>query len=52
MDSRGSVVQWFCGSEEGVAAQTRQRMRGDNGLQEVNEDKTKVQLQLLQDTYS
>ena len=35
-----------------VAAQTRQRMRGDNGLQEVNEDKTKVQLQLLQDTYS
>ena len=24
MDSRGSVVQWFCGSEEGVAVKALQ----------------------------
>ena len=35
--------QWFSGFlEEGIAAQTRQRMRGANGLQEVDKDKTKV----------
>ena len=33
-------------------AQTGQKMRGNNGLQEIDEDKTKVQLQLLPDTYS
>ena len=33
-------------------AQARQKKRGNNGLQEIDEDKTKVQLQLLPDTYS
>ena len=33
-------------------AQTRQKMRRDNGLQDIDEDKTKDQLQLLPDTYS
>ena len=33
-------------------AQARQKMRGNNGLQEMDEDKTKDQLQLLPDTYS
>ena len=47
-------VQWFNGSEvqTRVRAQTRQKLRGDNGLQEIDEDKTRVQLQLLPDTYS
>ena len=35
-----------------VRAQARQKTRGNNRLQEVDEDKTKVQLQLLLDTYS
>ena len=26
---KGSVVQWFCGSEESVVAQMRQRLRGN-----------------------
>ena len=25
---KGSVVQWFCGSEESVVAQERQKLRG------------------------
>ena len=33
-------------------AQARQKKRGNNRLQEIDEDKTKVQLQLLPDTYS
>ena len=47
-------VQWFNGSEvqTRARAQTRQKLRGDNGLQEIDEDKTRVQLQLLPDTYS
>ena len=47
-------IQWFNGSmvQMRVRAQTRQKMRGDNGLQVIDEDKTKVQLQLLPDTYS
>ena len=47
-------VQWVNGSviQMRARAQTRQRMRGNNGLQAVDEDKTEVQLQLLPDTYS
>ena len=30
VDARGSVVQWFCGSEESVVAQKRQRLRGNH----------------------
>ena len=47
-------IQWFNGSvvQMRARAQTRQRMRGNNGLQVIDEDKTKVQLQLLLDTYS
>ena len=50
-----AMAQWFNGSvvQMRARAQTRQRMKGeDNGLQETDEDKTKDQLQLLQDTYS
>ena len=47
-------VQWFNGLEVQMRAQaqTRQRTRGNNELQEIDEDKTKDQLQLLPDTYS
>ena len=47
-------VQWFNGLEVQMRAraQTRQRTRGDNELQEIDGDKTKDQLQLLPDTYS
>ena len=41
----GARVQWsqrFGGSEEGIVAQTRQRLRGNDGLQVVDEDKTEV----------
>ena len=27
---KGSVFQWFCGSEESVVAQERQKLRGDH----------------------
>ena len=37
--SVGSMDQWRRGGRE---AQTRQKLRGSNGLQEVDEDKTKV----------
>ena len=33
-------------------AQTRQKMRKNDELQDIDEDKTKDQLQLLPDTYS
>ena len=33
-------------------AQARQKTRGNNELQVIDEDKTKDQLQLLPDTYS
>ena len=37
------MVQWFNGSDEGVVAQTRQRMRGESlGLQVKDEDNTEV----------
>ena len=36
------MVQWFCGLEEGIAAQVRQRLRGNNGLQDKSKDKAKV----------
>ena len=54
---RGAVkarIQWLNGSKVQMRAQaqTRQRMRGNNGLQDIDEDKTKDQLQLLPDTYS
>ena len=40
---KGSVVQWFCGSEEGIVAQKRDRGREESlGLQEIDEDKTEV----------
>ena len=47
-------VQWFNGSKVQMRAQAqdRQKTRGDNRLQEIDEDKTKDQLQLLPDTYS
>ena len=47
-------VQWFNGSKVQMRAraQTRQKMRGINELQVIDEDKTKDQLQLLPDTYS
>ena len=53
----GSVKARFSGFKGMMAqmrtrVQTRQKLRGNNGLQEVDEDKTKVQLQLLPDTYS
>ena len=45
---RGAVkarIQWFNGAKVQMRAraQTRQKMRGSNGLQEVDEDKTKDQ---------
>ena len=54
---RGAVktkVQWLNGSKVQMRAraQARQKTRGNNGLQEMDEDKTKDQLQLLPDTYS
>ena len=54
---RGAVkakVQWFNGLriQMRARAQTGQRTRGNNGLQEIDEDKTKDQLQHLPDTYS
>ena len=47
-------VQWVNGSVDQMRAraQTGQRMRGNNELQGIDEDKTKDQLQLLPDTYS
>ena len=47
-------VQWINGSVDQMRAraQTGQRMRGNNELQGIDEDKTKDQLQLLPDTYS
>ena len=47
-------VQWCNGSvvQMRAQAQTRQRKRGNDGLQGIDEDKTKDQLQLLPDTYS
>ena len=47
-------VQWFNGSKVQMRAraQARQKTRGNNGLQVMDEDKTKYQLQLLPDTYS
>ena len=42
MGARVQCSQWFRGSEEGVVAQARQKLRGNNGLQEVDEDKTGV----------
>ena len=42
MDARVQWSQWFGGSEEGVVAQTRQKLRGSNELQEIDKDKTKV----------
>ena len=27
---KGSVVQWFCGSEESIVAQERQKLRGNH----------------------
>ena len=32
MGARVSVIQWFCGSDEGVAAQVRQKLRGSNEI--------------------
>ena len=54
---RGAVkarIQWFNGSKVQMRAraQARQKTRGNNGLQDIDEDKTEVQLQLLLDTYS
>ena len=54
---RGAVkarIQWFNGSKVQMRAraQARQKTRGNNGLQDIDEDKTEVQLQLLPDTYS
>ena len=54
---RGAVKyksQWFNGTrvQMRAQAQTRQKMRGNSGLQGIDEDKTKDQLQLLPDTYS
>ena len=47
-------VQWFNGSKVQMRAraQARQKTRGNNELQVIDEDKTKDQLQLLLDTYS
>ena len=39
---KGSVIKWFSGSEEGVVAQVRQRLRGNNGLQVKSKDKARV----------
>ena len=46
-------VQWFNGSKVQMRAwaQAGQKTRGNNELQEIDEDKTKDQLQLLSDTY-
>ena len=43
------VVRWLRWGRE---PKLDRRREGNNGLQEIDEDKTKVQLQLLQDTYS
>ena len=54
---RGAVEtngQWFNGSKVQMRTrvQARQKTRGNNELQVIDEDKTKDQLQLLPDTYS
>ena len=49
---RGSVVQWCENSDEGASTNWTEDEKGILDLQEIDEDKTKVQLQLLPDTYS
>ena len=43
------MVQWFRWGHE---PKLDREWEGNNELQEIDEDKTKVQLQLLPDTYS
>ena len=43
------VVQWF---RQGRKPKLDRRREGNDELQEIDKDKTRVQLQLLPDTYS
>ena len=52
VNARVQWIQWVDGSEEGEKPKLDRGEEECNGLQVIDEDKTKVQLQLLPDTYS